>query len=76
MYLVTVNFGTEASTDNYTGYAGKFPPPGKFIPDQGSVVLNTLNFDHNRYDVGSVVDLEKLTLEPGQGLVIKFWQGH
>lgn len=64
------------STDNYCLYDGKFPPAGKFVPDRGTVVLNTQNFEHSNYEIGKTVALNKITLKPGQGLVIKFWPGY
>ena len=74
-YLIAINFGQEASSDNYRNYRGKFPPPGKFVPERGSVVLNSQNFKHAEYDVGKMVGFDKITLEPGQGLVLQFWPG-
>ena len=71
-----LNFGTETSTKNYRQYVGKFPPPGKFIPERASVVLNTQNFNHDNYEPGKMIGLNKVTLEPGQGLVVKFMAGY
>ena len=75
MYLISMNVGRELAAGNFSGYSGKLLQPGNVIPDRGSVVLNTQNFDHDWYNIGEMVDLEKITLTPGQGLVIKFWPG-
>ena len=82
VYLTAINFGTKVSTDNYRKYSGKVARHttqatwDKFVPDEGTVVLNTQNFEHNQYDIGAIIDLESITLAPGQGLVIKFWAGY
>ncbi|BFZ00304.1 hypothetical protein BsWGS_03346 [Bradybaena similaris] len=60
-YLVAINFGQATSTDDYSV---------KVNATTGTVVSNTGD-DNNSLAKDSVVHLDKLTLAPGNGVVIK-----
>ena len=64
-YLVALNLGSRRSVDDYTteleGVAFQM----------GGVMLNTGNFDGNKYHTGAKISIDSIVLEPGQGLVLK-----
>ena len=64
-YLVAMNFGAEQSTDDYTLATGV---------QLGKVVAHARPNRDSKYNTriqeGAKVGLEKLTLEPGEGVVV------
>lgn len=73
-YLVAANFGQAEKVENFRKYKGKFPPGQGFVPIKGYVVMNTHNDDiHSEVKENTFVQLSKVSLRPGQGLVIRFW---
>lgn len=61
-YLVAINFGQSESTDDYSLHLVN--------TNSGVVVSDTGNVDA-AIAKGSTVDLQKLTLKPGNGVVVK-----
>ena len=72
-YLVAINVGDEVSVDNYREYPGDFPPKKVFVPYRGYVVHNTGSGESSGLSPTSVIHFEKITLYPGEGVVIRFW---
>ncbi|XP_013421849.1 alpha-glucosidase-like isoform X2 [Lingula anatina] len=63
LYYVILNFGsTEAQVD--------LAEQG--LPENGLVKLNSGDFHHSDYNVGKEIKLNKISLNPGQFLVIKY----
>lgn len=73
-YLVAINIGDTQSTDNYRASPGGFPPNKASVPDRAYVVYTT-GVASSQLAPTALVSLEKLTLQPGEGVVIRFWSG-
>ncbi|KAJ8297997.1 hypothetical protein KUTeg_024528 [Tegillarca granosa] len=61
-YLITINFGHESSTDDYS--------QKPFRMKTGEIVVKTNNFNSNDYSIGKSLDLKSIKLDRGQGLVL------
>ncbi|KAJ8298000.1 hypothetical protein KUTeg_024531 [Tegillarca granosa] len=61
-YLITINFGHESSTDDYS--------QKPFQMKTGEIVVKTNNFNSNDYSIGKSLDLKSIKLDRGQGLVL------
>ncbi|XP_034019900.1 4F2 cell-surface antigen heavy chain-like [Thalassophryne amazonica] len=61
-YITAVNWGSEAATLSLS------PPGGLELPEQAKVKLST----YEALEVDSTVSLEKITLEPGNGVLLQF----
>ena len=75
-YLIAVNFGNKTIETNFQVYDGKFYPPNKFIPETGYVVLNTGTSSKSKVPVKELIQLNQVSLEPAEGVVIRFWPGY
>ncbi|XP_050405230.2 alpha-glucosidase isoform X1 [Patella vulgata] len=60
-YLVVINVGTETGTIDF-----KTP----YDYHEGTVKVSTGNFDHEDYTLDSTIKLDKIILQPAEGLVI------
>lgn len=65
-YLVAINFGKQPSSDDYTKAVKNL------IPEEGEVVFNSYNFDHEELAVGKTVKLTNILLNPGEAVIFKF----
>ena len=64
-FLVIVNLGTESSTDNYNS-----PLRDKGVTT-GTIVSTTGNFGDKNIQAFNVIPLSRISLDPGQGLILK-----
>lgn len=65
-YLVALNVGKKASTDNYNKeiLSATFQPKGK-------IVLNSGNIARDEMEVGQILDLGEITLNSAEGVVVQ-----
>lgn len=65
-FLVILNLGLKKQVNEYSW------PLGDKTVTSGEVMVNTGNFDENSlYHMGSNINLSSLSLDPGQGLIVK-----
>ena len=64
-YLVAVNLGFNSSTDDYTSSL----PTG--IKSNGEIVLTSCKLKDETLSIGQEVNVDKITLLVGEGIVIK-----
>ncbi|XP_060085920.1 maltase A1-like [Ylistrum balloti] len=62
-YLVMINFGSSGSTDDYS--------QDPVSSTSGKIVAKTNNFNSTDIEIGHTISLVDVTLQPGQGLVVK-----
>ncbi|ELU08812.1 hypothetical protein CAPTEDRAFT_178960 [Capitella teleta] len=72
-YLIAANVGETEVVENFRKYEGKFPPGRGFVPQKGFVVMDTHAGNGSYVIENDFIQLSKVKLIPGQGLVLRFW---
>jgi hypothetical protein len=72
-YLIAANFADTERVENFRRYDGKFPPGQGFVPQRAFLVLDSHAGNGSKLVENDFIKLDRVTLIPGQGLVMRFW---